>query len=148
MKLKIRCIGHGNSDLLQQEFLKQQKRISSPFSLEMQIFPHSKSKNITTQKKEEADLLQKNIPSNAYLIATAINGSNFSTEQLYDLACKHHDIILFIGGCNGLDSDLIAKCHKTWSLSNLTLTHSMVRLIIAEQWYRINCIYRNHPYHK
>ena len=55
---------------------------------------------------------------------------------------------LIIGGADGLSSDLKQKCNLIWSLSSLTLTHSMARLLVVEQIYRGYSLLSNHPYHR
>ena len=148
MRLEIRCIGQNNDSALNQEITKFSERLSHPFQANIKIYPHSKSKNISVQKSEEAQLLLSNIPKNSLLIATAIKGKNYSTEGLFQLIKTEQQAVIFIGGCNGLDASVTKICQHTWSLSNLTLPHTLVRLIVIEQWYRLNCIFKNHPYHK
>lgn len=144
MKLTIRCIGQEKQD----DFNKYRNRLKKPFSIDLNISPHSKAKDIKQQKSEEAKNLLKNLPNDSFLIATCINGQNISTEDLANKIFNYSKAILFIGGCNGLDQQVIERSDFVWSLSKLTLPHSLVRVIIAEQWYRINCIYNQHPYHK
>ena len=58
------------------------------------------------------------------------------------------DIVLAIGGPDGL-SDAVRKASAWhWSLSKLTLPHPMVRIILIEQLYRAMSINHNHPYHR
>lgn len=148
MKLKIKCIGQKSESNLGHEIKKYHNRISSPFSLDIEIFPHSKHKDKKIQKQEEAKAMLKKIPDNALLIATEINGKNYTTEELRDITNSHENCVIFIGGCNGLDASITNLCKLHWSISRLTLPHTLVRLIVVEQWYRINCLNKNHPYHK
>lgn len=53
-----------------------------------------------------------------------------------------------IGGADGLPAEAKAKCPDMISLSPLTFTHQMVRLILAEQVYRAFEINRGSPYHR
>jgi 23S rRNA (pseudouridine1915-N3)-methyltransferase len=57
-------------------------------------------------------------------------------------------VALIIGGADGLSSDLKQKCNLIRSLSSLTLTHSMARLLVVEQIYRGYSLLSNHPYHR
>ncbi|VAX00818.1 23S rRNA (pseudouridine(1915)-N(3))-methyltransferase, partial [hydrothermal vent metagenome] len=41
-----------------------------------------------------------------------------------------------------------AQAGQRWSLSNLTLPHPLVRVVVAEQLYRAWSILQNHPYHR
>ena len=148
MKLQIRCIGHENDKFLNQAIATYVKRLSKPFALEIKAFAHSKHKNIAQQKAEEAKLLLSDLPKDSTYIAAVIAGKNYSTEELSAVISKASTAVLFIGGCNGLDESVLEQCSIHWSISRLTLPHGMVRLIVAEQWYRLNSIYKQHPYHE
>ena len=58
------------------------------------------------------------------------------------------NVALIIGGANGLSSELKQQCHYIWGLSNLTMTHSIARLLVIEQLYRAHTLLTNHPYHR
>src|SRR5699024_12838673 len=58
------------------------------------------------------------------------------------------DMVILVGGPDGLCPSLSASCHEQWSLSDLTLPHPLVRLIIAEQVYRVWSLLQGHPYHR
>ncbi|UCF86331.1 MAG: 23S rRNA (pseudouridine(1915)-N(3))-methyltransferase RlmH [Desulfobacteraceae bacterium] len=60
-----------------------------------------------------------------------------------------HDRLAFvIGGPLGLSKEVLKKAHETLSLSRLTLTHEMSRLVLLEQLYRAFTIINNEKYHK
>ena len=58
------------------------------------------------------------------------------------------EVAFVIGGPNGLADDFKSRADKRWSLSRLTLTHEMARLLMAEQLYRAFTIIRGLPYQK
>jgi 23S rRNA (pseudouridine1915-N3)-methyltransferase len=58
------------------------------------------------------------------------------------------DICLLIGGPDGMSDEVMARANQRWSLSNLTLPHPLVRIVMAEQVYRAWTILQGHPYHK
>ena len=58
------------------------------------------------------------------------------------------DVNLLIGGPDGLSPDCIARANMRWSLSDLTLPHPLVRIVLMEQLYRAWTINANHPYHR
>ena len=58
------------------------------------------------------------------------------------------EVAFVIGGPNGLASDFKARADKRWSLSRLTLTHEMARVLLFEQLYRAYTIIHRLPYQK
>jgi 23S rRNA (pseudouridine1915-N3)-methyltransferase len=58
------------------------------------------------------------------------------------------EVAFVIGGPNGLAPDLVSRADKRWSLSRLTLTHEMARVLLLEQLYRAFTIVHGLPYQK
>ena len=58
------------------------------------------------------------------------------------------EIAFVVGGPNGLAPELVARADKRWSLSRLTLTHEMARVLLLEQLYRAFTIVHGLPYQK
>jgi 23S rRNA (pseudouridine1915-N3)-methyltransferase len=58
------------------------------------------------------------------------------------------DVTFLIGGPDGLSAACRDKAEVCWSLGKLTLPHSLVRVVLAEQLYRAWTITQNHPYHR
>jgi 23S rRNA (pseudouridine1915-N3)-methyltransferase len=55
--------------------------------------------------------------------------------------------MFIIGGAMGLDDSVLARAHRTLSLSRWTFTHEMARLVLLEQLYRAFTIIKGRPYH-
>ena len=92
------------------------------------------------------------IPKGALILALDERGEAVSSVQL---AAKlqfwqneYNHVVLVVGGADGLDAGFKAQCHGLLRLSNLTLPHGMVRVVLAEQLYRAHTININHPYHR
>ena len=102
--------------------------------------------------KLEAKRILAAIPNNAYTVALDAIGKQWNTKQLADQLQNWlqsgRDIALLIGGPEGLSSECKSCADVSWSLSKLTLPHPLVRIFVAEQLCRANCILRHHPYHK
>jgi 23S rRNA (pseudouridine1915-N3)-methyltransferase len=58
------------------------------------------------------------------------------------------EVAFVIGGHNGVSGEVRERAHLRWSLSRLTLTHEMVRVVLAEQLYRAYTIIHGMPYQK
>lgn len=57
-------------------------------------------------------------------------------------------VTFLVGGDGGLAPDLLAACDSTLSLSRLTFTHELARVLLLEQLYRAHAIRAGHPYHR
>ena len=104
-------------------------------------------------KAKEGQRIQKYIKDDTYLIALAIEGTMFTSEQLAEkieqlgLTGKSH-ITLVIGGSLGLDAGILKRADLLLSFSKLTFPHQLMRLILVEQLYRSYRIIKGEPYHK
>jgi 23S rRNA (pseudouridine1915-N3)-methyltransferase len=58
------------------------------------------------------------------------------------------NVAMLIGGADGLSDACRTRANLRWSLSDLTLPHGLVRVLVAEQVYRAWSILRGHPYHR
>ena len=58
------------------------------------------------------------------------------------------DLVLAIGGPDGLAGEVLARSEQRLSLSRLTLPHPLVRVVLAEQLYRAHTVLSGHPYHR
>ena len=92
------------------------------------------------------------IPDNSFVIALDQKGECWTTESLKnrfeDWISLNKNIIFLVGGQEGLSKDCLDRSNVIWSLSNLTLPHIFVPVLIAEQIFRVWSITQNHPYHR
>lgn len=86
------------------------------------------------------------------VIALDVGGRSWSTPQLAEqMRLWMHDgrdVVLLIGGPDGLADGCLQRAEQRWSLSTLTLPHALVRVLVAEQLYRAWSIISGHPYHR
>jgi 23S rRNA (pseudouridine1915-N3)-methyltransferase len=76
-------------------------------------------------------------------VTTAALASKLAQWQL-----DAHDVAFVIGGPDGLDPAFKQAAHERLRLSDLTLPHAMVRVLLVEQLYRAWSMHTNHPYHR
>ena len=81
-------------------------------------------------------------------IALDEKGKMLDSISFANLLKNHSKINFFIGGAYGFNDSFISKCHKSISLSSLTLSHDLAYIVLCEQIYRALSILNNHPYHK
>ncbi len=102
------------------------------------------------QKEGEATLAA--IPKGNRIVTLEVTGKPWDTPQLARQLdawkMDGRDVSLLIGGPEGLAPECIAASEQRWSLSNLTLPHPLVRIIVAEGLYRAWSVTQNHPYHR
>lgn len=104
-------------------------------------------------KKKEGQRILSKISPDAYVIALAIEGKQYSSEEfagfLEKLATHGRSKIVFvIGGSLGLSGDVLKRADMQLSFSKMTFPHQLMRLILAEQVYRAFRIMKGQPYHK
>ena len=100
----------------------------------------------------ERTRLEAAIPKGCRWVALDERGTALNTKALAE-KIEHwqkqgQDVALLIGGPDGLDPELRAAAHERIRLSDLTLPHAMVRVLLVEQLYRAWSILAHHPYHR
>jgi 23S rRNA (pseudouridine1915-N3)-methyltransferase len=80
-------------------------------------------------------------------------GSEWTSQQLADQITTWEangikEVAFIVGGPYGVSQDFVSRADKRWSLSRLTLTHEMARVLLLEQLYRAYTIIRGLPYQK
>lgn len=120
--------------------------------VEISAGKRSKSSDIRRLTEQEGEKMLAAIPRNARVISLEVTGKPWSTEQLanemQEWLQAGQDVALLVGGPEGLAAACVQRAEQQWSLSNLTLPHPLVRVVLAEQLYRASTILKNHPYHK
>ena len=155
MRLNLLCVGRLTLPYLNDgctEFAGRLKRYL-PLSIS-EIKEHKTGRKQDLQRiiTTEGENLEQRIPTGSFVIALDQHGKSLSSEQLADLMSEHMvrsipEWTLLIGGPYGLSESLRKRADLVLSLSTMTLTHQMARLLLLEQLYRCCTIIRNEPYH-
>lgn len=145
-------------DWVQTGFLEYFKRIQPMMTVELvEIAPAKRSKNpsetdILKYKEHEGIAILNAKHPKEQLWVLEVKGKMLSTETLADkLQIAMQDgvnVALVIGGADGLSKDVLKQAAFQWSLSDLTLPHPLVRVILIEQLYRAMSMIHHHPYHR
>ncbi len=101
---------------------------------------------------EEGEKLLAHVPKDSFLIVLDVAGSELTSEGLAEKISALNlrgisDITFIIGGAFGLSDTVRQAANFRLSLSQMTFTHQMARLIIVEQIYRAFKIIHGEPYH-
>jgi len=110
------------------------------------------SKTLETLYAAERERIEAAIPKGCRIVALYERGSQLTTvalaQKLKTWQLDADDVALVIGGPDGLDPEFKRAAHERIRLSDLTLPHAMVRVLLIEQLYRAWSINANHPYHR
>lgn len=102
--------------------------------------------------QKEAQKIALSIPKGAYVVALDVTGASFTSVELSKKMehLQHHPrgLCLIIGGPHGLAQEVLQNANERWSLSKLTLPHTLARVVVLETLFRAFSILSNHPYHK
>ncbi len=155
MKITIVTIGNKMPTWVDQAVKEYAKRLQDTVSLtivEIPLMRRGKSSDLTRIMEKEMAMISAAIPNNVRLIALDVTGESFTSEQLAEKITRLQQIsshlCFLIGGPEGLSSELITRSDERWSLSKLTLPHTLVRVTLLEALYRAWSIINHHPYHK
>ena len=154
MKVKLICIGKTGKDFLVAGENEYINRLKHYVQLERIEIPDIKNaKKLTFQQVIDAEgkeILTKAGNDKIYLLDE--RGKTFSSvsfsqfiQQQFNLGGKA--IVFVIGGAYGFSDDVYAKASGKISLSTMTFSHQMIRMIFFEQLYRAMTILNNEPYH-
>jgi 23S rRNA (pseudouridine1915-N3)-methyltransferase len=109
------------------------------------------SKTIDSLYAAERARIEAAIPRGSRIVVLDERGTTLTTvalaAKLTDWQLGGDDIALVIGGPDGLDPAFRKTAHERIRLSDLTLPHAFVRVLLIEQLYRAWSINANHPYH-
>lgn len=115
--------------------------------------PESRSPNVSERQREEAQRLQAQLAPGTALILLDERGKNISSETFAEKIAAFRDggqrnLALAIGGPDGHDPALHQAAALVLSFGALTWPHQLVRIMLAEQLYRVATILSGHPYHR
>ncbi len=139
-----------------QEYIKRLSRYCKLTIIEVadEKTPDGAGQALENQIKEKEGMrILSKIPSDAYVIALAIEGNmpdsiqlSKKMEQLAVRGVFH--IVFVIGGSLGLSESVLERAEEWLSFSKMTFPHQMMRVILLEQIYRSYRIMNHEPYHK
>lgn len=155
MKICLLVIGKTDETYLQQGIDLFLKRIPHYISFEMKVIPDLKnSRNLSEQlqKEKEGELILQQKSSFDELFLLDEQGVEFSSVEFARFMEKRmlsgiKRLVFVIGGPYGFSDGVYAQANGKLSLSKMTFSHQMVRLIFVEQLYRAFTILKGEPYH-
>jgi 23S rRNA (pseudouridine1915-N3)-methyltransferase len=158
MKLTVVAVGQRVPDWAQTAWDDYAKRFPPEIALSLKTIktePRTNNKNTASLMQAERERIEAALakePKGTRVVVLDERGKNTSTQQLAqrltDWQLGGTDVALIIGGPDGLDPDFRKSAHESIRLSDMTLPHAMVRVLLVEQLYRAWSINAGHPYHR
>ena len=154
MRLYIVAVGQRVPDWAQTAYDDYAKRFPHEIKVELKAVKTEPrgSKSLETLYGAERERIEAAIPRGTRIIVLDERGTNLTTkalaQRLQDWQLSGDDVALVIGGPDGLDPAFKQAAHERIRLSDLTLPHAMVRVLLIEQLYRAWSVNAGHPYHR
>lgn len=155
MKITLLVIGKTDSAYLTDGINEYVKRLSHYINFEIEIIPDlKKNKNLSIelQKQQEGELILTKNQAGKELHLFDEKGKMFTSREFAGFLEKKmvsglKELVLVIGGPYGFSPKIYETSKSKISLSKLTFSHQMVRLMCVEQIYRAFTILKGEPYH-
>jgi len=155
-KIKLIVVGKTKEDWIKEGIKHYQKLLAKYAEIE---FTEIKEEKITKSKDEKTILdsegkkISKYLKKDALWIALDVGGDEFTSEEFAEFFEKslnrgHNHFIFILGGALGVSEKILEICPVKLSLSRMTFTHDISRIIILEQIYRAFSILAGAKYHR
>ena len=159
MHIQIAAVGRLKEKYLVQGIAEYAKRLGPYVKLTLTEVPDEKAPETMSPAEEaqvrerEGERLLAQLKPDAHVVALAIGGELWSSEDLADQLDKlatygRSHVAFVIGGSTGLAPAVLQRAQQKLSFGRMTLPHQLMRLVLIEQVYRAVKINRGEPYHK
>ncbi|MDD1683621.1 MAG: 23S rRNA (pseudouridine(1915)-N(3))-methyltransferase RlmH [Methanoregula sp.] len=159
MQIRVVAVGKIKEKFLREGIAEYEKRLRPYMKLGITELAEEK-RPVSASMANEVEAVEKEgerilaaVPAGSLVIALDVKGQAWSSEELassfreWELAGRNQ-LAFVIGGDLGLSPAVLARSTLRLSLSKMTFTHPMARLLLLEQVYRAFRILRGEPYHK
>lgn len=155
MRITLLVVGKTNDKNFIAGIDEYAKRIKHYISFDIEVIPelkNTKSLSEEQQKEKEAELILKSFQQGDCIVLLDEHGKEFRSIEFASwmekkMASGLRRLVFVVGGPYGFSQRVYQAAHEKISLSRMTFSHQMIRLIFAEQIYRAMTIINNEPYH-
>lgn len=156
MKINLLAVGTKMPAWVEYGVNEYQKRLPRNFELVITEIPLAKrtkaNPDLARLRSMEGKALLNAVPGGSLVVALDVKGKAWSTQTLArkfgQYMAEGRDVALLVGGPDGLSAECLKEVDEIWSLSALTMPHTLVRIVVAEQVYRVWSVLAGHPYHR
>jgi len=155
MKINLISVGTRMPGWVEEGMQEYARRLPADFSfhcIEVPLGKRGKNMDPRQAMEQEGEALLARLTSRDHVVALDVLGKSLSTEAMAarvgSIRDNGRNLSLLVGGPDGLSQACLNRADERWSLSALTLPHPLVRIVIAEQMYRVWSVLNGHPYHR
>lgn len=153
MRIKLVCVGRTKSEPLRILIEDYIQRLTKFVRCDVMEVREGAAKSDDAIKEEEAERILSALRPDATVVVLDLEGRQFSSHELARQVedwqnASVKEVMFVVGGHLGVTNAVRERAGLLWSLSRLTLTHEMARLLLIEQLYRAYTITRGMPYQK
>lgn len=155
MKICLLVIGKTDAAYIREGVAEYEKRLGRYISYEMKVLADVRNvRNMSeaVQKEKEGELLLGQLTGGDWIVLLDENGREFSSVGFSEFLGQKmlgsvKRLVFVIGGPFGFSDAVYRRANERISLSKMTFSHQMVRMIFVEQLYRAMTIMKGEPYH-
>ncbi len=155
MKISFLLVGKTQIKYLEEGIAEYQKRLKHYNPFEIKTIPALKKSKYLSRaeiKNKEGALILQQFSAGDFVVLLDAKGKSYSSLQFSDylqhLLNRHIRKLYFVvGGAYGFSPEVYARANAQLSLSAMTFSHQMIRLIFIEQLYRAFTILKGESYH-
>ena len=155
MKICLLVIGKTDAPYIRAGIEEYEKRMGKYVNYEMKVLSdvkNSKHMSEEVQKEKEGELLLEQLQTGDFVVlldekGKQLNSVEFSTYVAQKMQLGIKRMVFIIGGPYGFTGKVYERGNDKISLSKMTFSHQMVRMIFIEQLYRAMTIWKGEPYH-
>lgn len=154
MRISLLMVGKTTDPRLVSLIDDYRQRLSHYVPFELVVIPDIKNAKALSQeqiKRAEGEAILRFLPPSMDVFLLDEHGREFRSIEFADFLQKKmstgKDLVLVIGGAYGFSKEVYARANGKLSLSQMTFSHQMIRLMAIEQIYRAMTILRGEPYH-
>ncbi len=155
MKICLLVIGKTDAAYIREGIEEYEKRMGKYVNYEMKVLSdvkNSKHMSEEVQKEKEGELLLEQLQTGDFVVlldekGKQLNSVEFSTYVAQKMQLGIKRMVFIIGGPYGFTGKVYERGNDKISLSKMTFSHQMVRMIFIEQLYRAMTIWKGEPYH-
>lgn len=155
MKITLLVIGKTDAAYIREGIGEYEKRLGRYVQYEMKVLPdikNGKALGEGVRKEKEGELLLAQMLPSDYVVLLDERGREYDSPGFSEFVAQKmlggiKGLVFVIGGPYGFSEAVYKRGNEKISLSKMTFSHQMVRMIFAEQLYRAMTIMKGEPYH-